>query len=278
MTEVRWARPEDEPELRAFWREAFPGEEAYLDCYFTHRFRPEQTLLLTVSDRPVSMLAALPMALVGPAGETLPAAYLYGVATRRENRRQGRCQALLAAADRLLAGAALRGTLLVPATELSHAVFRGAGYRDVFSLRAYEVTDPGAAAPAAELTPQEYGRRRDALLAGRYHARCDAAALAFALRFAQVTEGGLYGTQDGCALADRLPDGTVLVRELLTRPGREDALLAAMAAALPARRYHVRVPEWLADGRGTVRRFGMDHALPGTQLPEGPGWLGIAYD
>ncbi|MBR2716782.1 MAG: GNAT family N-acetyltransferase [Oscillospiraceae bacterium] len=280
MTETRWARPSDTASVKNLWREAFPGEEPYLDCYFRTRYRPEETLLLTKDGAPACMLAGLPMEAVLPEGRRLPGAYLYGVATRKDCRRQGLCTALLAEADRRFADRGPACLFLVPATDTSRAVFRGAGYRDAFALRTYRqaVGELPASSAAEPLSPEDYGQRREALLRGRYFIGCDAAALGFALRFARVAAGGFYGTDEGCALAERLPDGGVLVRELLTVPGGETATLAAVAAALPGSYCQVRTPAWLSGDRGDVRWFGMDRPLGDTVLPDEPGWLGIAYD
>ena len=276
---TRRPRPNEEKALRELWQQGFPGEEPYLECYFKNRYQRTETLILEEDKVPVCMMATLPMTAVTPDGARLEAMYLYAVTTREDRRRLGFLETLLQSADMVFRAQKKDCALVVPANDASRAAFEKGGFHDAFSLREFTVEDLPETAAAPVLKPAEYRRRREAMLKGHYYVSCNTDAIEFARKFARVSGGDLYGIgRDACALAERLPDGTVLIKELLTDPGEEDALIAAVAAAMKAKRCVVRTPEWLCTDRGEVRPFGLIRGYDRVELPGEPGWLGIAYD
>ena len=84
---MRLAAPGDVPRLKEIWALCFGDSAAYIDFYFAHRFIPEQVMVYE-EDEISAMLSMLPLTL-RTANGTVPAIYIYAVATHPDYQKHG---------------------------------------------------------------------------------------------------------------------------------------------------------------------------------------------
>lgn len=91
---IRYARKQDTPQVKQLWAAAFGSDEPYFSWYFSEIYRPERTLAAFMQQRMVACLQLAPYHL-SLRGQPLRAAYLVGVTTAADCRRQGVGHSLL---------------------------------------------------------------------------------------------------------------------------------------------------------------------------------------
>lgn len=151
----------------------------------------------------VAVVHVLPQTLALGQG-TLPAAYVYAVATRPDYRGRGICRGLMAFCEALLARLGYALAVLTPAEPSLFGYYGSMGYETAF----FRQRTPFAG--GREITPAAYLQKRKALLTGP-HMVYDLAFLAYlqaayGLRF--------YETDDGIAAAADGYTGEVLPQDL----------------------------------------------------------------
>ena len=167
---IRPAAARDIPALRALWAQAFGDSEEYIDRAFSRLSLPEKACVLTLSGKIVSAMYIIETnGAEAEDGKSVPACYLYALATAPEYRRRGYgAHVASAAADMAfdlgfdIAMLATAGERLFPFYE--HIGFSTCGSHDEISLSL-----PQRELPCAELSPlepEDYSSRREALLAG----------------------------------------------------------------------------------------------------------------
>ena len=272
--ELRISRPEDLPALRSLWGAAFGDGADYIDHFFTAYWKPDRMLILEADGAARSMAAWFDMPVVTAGGKTYPAAYLYAVATDPACRGRGYAGRLLDFAAQELSRRGFAALTTVPASPSLHHFFARYGFGGQFShtRRAYR---PAGHFPHPALVPVEasqYGRLREGRLAGKLHAACGEAALAYQAGVCALCGGGLYRVgQDGCACVETW-DGALVIKELLVPDGQADAAVDALLARHPAARCEVRTP---GDGEAFAMLRPLSDLPPAARLP---GYFGLAFD
>jgi len=149
-----------------------------------------------------------------------------------------------------------------------------------------------------EVSADEYIRLRESLLSGVTHIRQEQKIFDYQLSLCKAFAGGLYQLGDSCAAVEAAPDGTVLIKELLTSGINNSGInnvginnsgitnsgvtnfdiVAAIASKFPAHSYIVR----LASQKGKGRRFGMlgidPDIVKSTDLCPIEPWYGMGLD
>ncbi|MDR3208107.1 MAG: GNAT family N-acetyltransferase [Oscillospiraceae bacterium] len=130
--DLRYARPEDAPSVKALWDICFPGEAPFSDYFFAELYDPAYALLCVREDgSPAGMLHMLPCAMRW-LGREVPTAYIYGLAVHPDDRRRGVASDLL---DQALFEMHLRGILLavlIPQEDWLFSFYRPFGFAPVF--------------------------------------------------------------------------------------------------------------------------------------------------
>lgn len=265
--QVRLIRPADTEALASLWARVFGDPEELARAFL--RLLPGMGFgLCAEQDGAVVGMAYMVtgLELLEP-GRSRSCAYLYAVAVEERCRGLGLGRELTQEAARLARerGAELLCTL--PASPSLYGWYEGLiGLRRALSRRRRELS-PSEPLPLEPLSAEEYGRRREALLAGLPHLRPNAAALAFQEELLRCYGGGFYALPGGLAAAYR-EEGALLVRELLCAPASDAARLAAgLGAALGAE--GVRLFEPAAEGE--------PYLAADTALPAGTVW-NLSFD
>lgn len=264
MTEIREIRPEDKNALVALWQKIFRDPAACVEEFL--RILPEIGSGVAAFENSRLLGAAyIVTALHLREGEKdRRCGYLYAVAVAPEARRRGLGAGLSQAATAL--GRA-RGAELIctwPAEPELYAWYeRVLGARCAL-YRACRELDSAPGPTVRPLDPEEYGLRREALLAGRPHLVLEPAALRFEAVNLGVYGGGLFAVGDGLAAA-LVSDGVAEVHELLGAPPEA---AAALGAALGTNIVRLRTP---AESGEPYLSF-----VP-AELPAGTVW-NLAFD
>lgn len=275
MTLCRTSTHADLPRLRELWALAFGDGTDYIDHFFTRYWQPERMLVLEQEGQVLAMTAWFDMPYVRADGQSFPAAYLYAVATHPDCRGRGLAGRLLGWTEGWLKGRGFVCLTTVPARPDLHPFFAQNGFEEHFVLEQGEYAAPPAGEGEAlrPLTPGEYGRLRETLLAGADHIACSPAALDYQAGCCRLSGGGLFGWEGGCLCAERADEDTVVVKELL---GGDDvsAVLARLAGAVTAKRILVRRPL----GEGEPWPFAMVRWLGEKPDTAREAYLGLAFD
>lgn len=279
--EFRTGLPADVPGLKALWALCFGDDPGYIDRYFEDLFLPEYMAVCADGPVPVSMVAFLPCTLRAPAGDA-PCAYLYAMATHPQYQGRGLGQQLLRFAyDYARRHQGWAGLTLVPADEGLFHFYAKTDYQTAFYYQSVTwngttSSDEGAVTP---ITPEEYRRLRERLLAGVVHLDHSLPFLSHLDREVKGTGGGLFrltlsGGDPGCAVAERGEDGRWLVKELLAPNAKLQAALAALARRLNTAALTARTPVW---DPSQSRPFGMA-CWPSPTPDFSAAYLGLALD
>ena len=246
-------KPEQIPQLRQLWQQAFGDTDEFLNVFFTTAYAPERCRCVTVTGQVAAALYWFDCAC-----QEQKFAYLYAVATGRAFQNQGLCRALMENTHAHLQALGYRGAILVPGSRQLFALYKKLRYRvcsyiQEFSCAAGE--DPVSLRPVGA---DEYAAlRRQLLPAGGVTQEGATLSLLAA-------QGGFYAG-DGILLAATQAEGKLLCSELL---GPADAA-AGILAALGASSGRFRCP-------GGDKPFAM--YLPLAEDAISPSYFGLALD
>lgn len=292
MVEIRPSRPEEAGAQKGLWKAAFGDGDRYIDWFYECCWRPEDMLLLLEDGTLASMLALLPQTLALPGGGEARAYYVYALATDPASRGKGYGRQLLHYVDFYLRERGADCVTVVPAEPSLHKFFGTVDFAPGFSTRKLEllrdmVEAPGAGDALEEIGPEEYGRIRDARLAGTPFVRYGAGLLRYQQGMSRMSGGALYRLTvdgaEGCAAAEYVDEESVLLKELLLPTDKMARGVAQVAGRLKAARYHVRTPAgW--DGLpgsyiqafGMVKWYGREKAALWGQGTH--GYMGLGFD
>lgn len=292
MTELRPSRPEEAEAQKQLWKTAFLDGDQDVDLFYESCWKPEDMLLLLEDGKLASMLALLPEMIVFPGGKTASSYYVYALATAPQARGKGYARQLLRYMDAFLRKRGVDCVTTVPAEPSLHRFFAAVDFIPCFSTWTGTVPRSALDAPApgdtiAEIGPEEYGRIRNAHLAGTPHVRYGTGLLGYQQGMGRLYGGGLYrvtadGTE-GCAAAGYMDGENVLLKELLLPSEKIVRGLALLAQALPAGRFHVRMPAGQSGlSGGEVRPFGMikwyNEEKASLWGRDACGYMGLGFD
>ena len=297
--EIRLSRKADETELKALWKLVFDDEEGDINRFFECFFEPGSAMVADFGNGPVCATHMITLGdFVLQSGEKLPCSYIYALATHPDCRGQGLGAAVTKAAIQHSVQAGFSANVIKPAETSLFSYYKDrVGYQYYFSLA--ELTKSADEIPVISqkwgidaVAPMEYLWLRERFLEKRPHIAFNERCLAYQKRLSCGGGGDLYALHFGdeyeaCAAAERLGDGTVLLKELLMEPARwQDCMeksLALIQSILPSDRYIVRIPaDQAAAFGGKVARYAMmmpvsgREGLPGEETND--AWFGFAFD
>ncbi|MCD8341146.1 MAG: GNAT family N-acetyltransferase [Clostridiales bacterium] len=270
----RAAVDRDLPRMKALWQLCFGDEAAEIDCLLSCLYAPGVGLVLEAEGQVQSMLLSLPLTLVGQGGEALPARYVYAFCTHPAAQSRGYGRTLLAWAEEQAAAQGCAAVAMVPGEASLFAFYEGLGYARAFPRQTRKGV-PAAAPDAviAPVPPEEYGTRREALLAGSAHCRYPLPFLEAQQALSLASGGGLYtvtvGNAPYLAAAEGGAGDALVLRELLGPAEAAPAAASALCAALGRGR-------WLFHAPGQGEPYGVVKWLSGTRVDE--CYLGLSLE
>lgn len=284
MLEMKLSAAEDWAACKALWQQVFGDDDAYVDNFHDHYYKPERVLTLKDEGGLRSMLVLFPMELRWPDGGLTKASYLYALATDPETRGQGYATFLMRYTDFVLEGDCVPYLTTVPAEPSLIEFFgRAADFQPCHPVDEAEGECPAPGEVAAErVNGAEYLALREGLLADTAHAVYDEEYLEYQNKVATLLGGGLYRMETAggpaCAVA-QLYEGFLDVKELLAPAGCQTEALSALCAALPGEKYRVRCPAGKGELPGAVKKvFGVGKRIPATPKELGESYFGLAFD
>ena len=285
MEQIRFVTAGDNSaieQMKKIWRECFDADDAYLQLYFSTRYRADQTLAFYDDDQLLGMLTLLPCTYRGQwqGRERLYRAYyLFAVGTLPAAQGRQIATKLLTATDEWMQQQGVEMALLAPAEQSLYHFYQKRGYEPWFT-RWQQTFPPKQTADAAQgfvLTPlsdQEYGQhhcrliRQDSILWPQD-------AMAFAAGESRLYHGGIYaltrqGKQCGICYLYRYQPNEVIVKELLPEPGEDVwTLTEALRGMFSQAQVQVRLTAQAqkeAEWAGMARFY-----LPPSQQPQRTG-------
>ena len=151
--------PEQLPQLRGLWKEAFGDTDAFLDIFFHRAFSRNRCRCVTLNGQ---VVAALYWFDCGWNGKKL--AYLYAVATAKDCQGQGLCRQLMDNTHRHLTEEGYDGCILAPQSQELFSMYGKFGYRICTFIQEFTCIADGKAIALKEATPAEYAAARSRLL------------------------------------------------------------------------------------------------------------------
>ena len=256
MTEIRLLTAEDHDaveQMKQIWRECFDAEDAYLELYFSVRYRPEETLVYCEDGQVLGMLTILPCTCRAPWNGQLRqyrGAYLFAVGTLPQAQGRGIATKLLSEADRYLQSSGVEVSMLAPAEPSLFQFYEQRGYEPWFYQRrgCLPAVERGESTLRLKaLSAREYADHYSRLLPQDAMVWPEDA-FPFAERESRLYHGGLYALMQGerqvaiCNLYRYQPQ-MVIVKELLMEPGEdEQSVVEELRRQFPQAELDLRLP------------------------------------
>ena len=291
MLQTRFSVREDVPVLRHLWQTVFGDTDEYIDNFFQTCYTPERGIVTEEDGEIRSMVLWFDMPLVIPGNEPVHAPYLYALATDPNHRGKGIAGKMLADADELLRGLGYSLVTTVPAEPTLHLFFGTNGFHECFVHAEYPMTPapapyelPGVS--LEKVTPGEYTRVREELLADTPRIIYDADTMAYQQGACDLSGGCLYvgKTPAGpvCLCVERTNDNRMMAKELLGGHDARMFITSRMAKLAPNLMWLVRCPVKYAPPGAQVKKFGMlkwlDPGIRDNWDYESTAYMGLAFD
>lgn len=294
MIETRLAKNREVGQLKELWKICFGDEEDYINLYFDHKYKEEETAVLLWAGKIVAMGTMIPAHMVMENGEKYDLSMLYAIATHPEFQGKGLSAQIMEFCHRYLKCHNKDLSILVPAQESLFNFYGKRGYKDGFYIREVTLTrdqmielgdDQEEKAFISPITAADYNKMRRSRLEGQLYIDYGNEQIAYQKKLCQKFGGDLYGLYIGdacgCTVVERMSLDEVLIKELLIPDCLLKESIRQIARELPAKQYHIRLPVFSkGDIGGTTRHFGMakSYMEKGIFLSGESGYLGIAYD
>ncbi|QRX62860.1 GNAT family N-acetyltransferase [Dysgonomonadaceae bacterium zrk40] len=128
---IRYADKHSREAVRAMWKSCFGDPDDYMDVYFRHKYRDDQTLIYFDREKAVASLQMLPYNFTFH-GIEIPVLYLSGVCTLPEARRKGVMHQLLLRSFEVAREREFPMMLLVPQEEWLLGFYAKYGFAQTF--------------------------------------------------------------------------------------------------------------------------------------------------
>ena len=246
--EISFASKNDELKLKRLFLNCFDDTLGFVNMFFDHYFKEENTLVAEENGEKTGLLFMLPCS-----AEDAPCFYVYGVCVAPDYRGHGIGTKLLEAAK---AAAEERGgkIILHPENDELFSFYEKAGLSPVAFLREVNVMPKGEAVTLFPITPSEYKTIRDKSFSKDNPVLWDNSATEYALLQETFFGGTTYRFEcddiSGIVLCGRA-GGEPFIKETTAPPSLLPHVCAAVCKKLGGE--NVRV--WLPDSAQTGERI-----------------------
>ncbi|HZK83528.1 MAG TPA: GNAT family N-acetyltransferase [Desulfosporosinus sp.] len=295
LVEVRLAQQGDVIDLKEIWKRCFGDLDSYIDFYYTHRYKADETAVLLCDGKIRAMLTMISVRTVFPDQQSVNTTMLYGIATHPDDQNRGLATQLIDFSHRYLKARKNELCVLVPATMQLFNYYRRQGYENGFYIRESLLSrDRVDRLPIVRsrpcrmlsITPEAYNRRRNNQLSGRLFIMYQDEDIAYQKKLSQQSGADIYALDieeiQGCLTVERISSDKVLIKEILLPEDCINVALKQIVKYLSAKEYIVRTPPYLGEKLGgSIRPFGMTRVEGENDrviTPEDLGYLGLAFD
>ena len=295
MREVRLAAAGEIERQKEIWKRCFGDSGLYIDDFYLNRYHPDRTLLLLQDGVIAAMLTMLPVSILTAAGRRTEGAMLYAIATHPDHQNRGIGRQLVESAHQHLRDCGLGFSLLVPAYEELGDFYRPLGYRAALPLREIHVkrndlymlpAAPKSTCLITPISPAEYNRRREQLLAGHPHVSFALQDIVIQQNLARLSGQDIYGIYlhgfEGSAVLEKGLGRHLFVKELLMAEEMIPETIEHLRQLSLGQSATVRMPAFYGEGcGGEVRPLGMIKLIAETDLDLtdlDTAYLGLAFD
>lgn len=208
--------PEQIPQLRSLWKEAFGDTDSFLDIFFHRAFSPDRCRCITAEG---SVVAALYW--FDCQWQDKQLAYIYAVATSKKHRGMGLCRTLMESTHEHLRQAGYDGSILAPQSAELFTMYSKFGYRTCSYVTEFTCSASGTAIGLQQADPISYAAARHHLLPEKSVLQ-EGVTLDFLSTYAQLYTGPKL------ALAAYPNEGKLVVCELLGDSRQAPQILTAL--------------------------------------------------
>ncbi len=295
MKEIRSAKKGEMVRQKEIWKLCFGDKDSYIDFYYAHRYKEDETLLLLQDGEISAMLTLMPVKVIAPDNRSFDAVMLYAIATHPQYQNKGFATQLLDFSNRYLRSKNITLSILVPAEKQLFDFYRKQGYQDGFYLREARLTREmierlplrkSCKGTIFSIIPQEYNKRRNKQLNGKLYTAYTDKDIAYQKKLSEQSGAEIYALDfekiQGCLAVERMTPDKLLIKEILLPGELINGALKQIAQILDAKEYIVRTPAYLGeDLGGVIRPFGMIRILKKNNVEiaaKQSGYLGLAFD
>lgn len=239
------------PALRQLWQEAFGDTDAFLDAFFGAAYSPERCLCIVEGERALSAAYWLDAQIMSG-----NAAYIYALATAKDQRGKGLAHAVMEAIQEELKAQGYVAAILVPGDPGLSRLYGSMGYRFFGGIHSVSAVAQSPGTALRKISGDEYAvRRRGYLPHGAVIQEQEN--MRFLESYAQLYVG------EDFLLAAYVENDTVSGLELLGNTEKAPQILQTLGAK-----------------QGSFRTPGEEHFAMWLPLKEcqKPTYFGIAFD
>ncbi|MBE6701641.1 MAG: GNAT family N-acetyltransferase [Ruminococcaceae bacterium] len=155
------------PLMKALWKDTFHDSDEFIETFFEKFYRPRKTLLLFDGKELVSMLFYMDVGMKY-FRRRIKCAYLYGVATRLDERRRGHFSRLHGKLIEELTDRKYDAVLVLPASENLFGFYKNYGYthslkRFEYELLTLDITEVKDLKPIWEMKKEIFKKSKEGL-------------------------------------------------------------------------------------------------------------------
>ncbi|MDD4754067.1 MAG: GNAT family N-acetyltransferase [Desulfitobacteriaceae bacterium] len=296
ISEIRFAGKDKGEVIRQkeIWKLCFGDSDNFIDFFFKHKYKEDETVLLLHDGEVAARLTMLPMQIVAADRHILNTVMLYGIATHPNYQGRGFATRMMGYTHQYLKEKNNAFSVLVPAEKHLFDFYQKQGYQDGFYIREILLTrDKIEKLPVEEVnftmkgtSPKGYNQIRNKLLSGKLYIAYRDEEISYQKRISQQSGTDIFLIEienaQGCAAIERISPGKVFIKEILISDDVLRRALKQITKMLPADEYVIRMPAFLGEQlEGSTRSFGVFKKTQEVELKIQPGdlgYLGLAFD
>lgn len=288
MIDIRFSTLDEEKDIKQLWINGFGEDRSYYPLFRSYIYNPQNIIVLTESQKIVSMLSIMPTTITAENGRDYSTSNFYAITTLTKYRGKGYASKLIEFAINHVLGEGFQYITLCPASNFLFDFYTKLGFKASFS--SCEISIPSQkisnelpsyySVSSADISG--YLKARNIRLDGNLFINWDKRQLDYAKQISKF-EGGdmlfikLLGAT--ClATVQRCKNDTVAIKELLAPEDLFEYCLAAIKKRYPATTYIVRCPAtYKVFPSDYTRKFGMVYASESAPIVA-EGYYGFAFD
>ncbi len=265
---IRFARDEDQTQLKALWQEAFGDSSAAINFYFSNRHKNENMLVAEVDGQIAAMLTMLPMQLAFGT-DMRRCRYVYAVATAKIYRGQGISSGLLSYCHDFMQKNGETASILVPASDHLFEFYGKRGYKteffvENFTLNSIDLPPCPQDAVCMPCSSADFFRLRNSAFSNHsIFVQWDENALGYIIKSNAAFGDGVYYFRtafgEGCAVCG-WRERKIFIREIAALDIDMPTAVSILHQTLGAEEYVLRLPAGSIKG-SVSQPFGMIHYL-----------------